>query len=63
VKLPAMFTAAEIAKLLGWETQRARRWLLRSGAGVKRSGRVICTPTSLAAHFPEILEAIARERE
>jgi hypothetical protein len=31
--------AADVARILGWETRRARRWLIASGAGVKRAGR------------------------
>lgn len=38
---------AEVAKLLGWPTQRARRWLLRVGAGDMRAGRVVTTPGRL----------------
>lgn len=61
MKLPPVLTSVDIAKLLGWSTPRARRWLLNTGAGQKRAGRVVTTPTALAAHFPEVLAVLARD--
>jgi hypothetical protein len=55
-------TAADIGKLLGWETRRARRWLISSGAGRKCGGRYIVTVAGLCAHFPEIF-SLVMERE
>lgn len=54
----AILTVGDVARKLGWDAQRARRWLQRSGAGVKRNGRIITTPTLLANHFPELLNEI-----
>ncbi len=51
--------AADVAKVLGWETRRARRWLCKSGAGRKVGGRHVATPASLLKHFPEAFEAMA----
>lgn len=53
---PVYIEAARVARLLGWDTRRARRWLVRSGAGVKRAGRWVTTPQLLGQAFPEVLE-------
>jgi hypothetical protein len=57
-------TAADVAKILGWETRRARRWLQSTGAGVRRGGRWVTTRGRLLDHFPELLDAleVAHER-
>lgn len=54
----AILTTADVAEKLGWDTQRTRRWLVRTGAGTKVGGRVITTPSRLASHFPELLNEI-----
>ena len=54
----AILTTADVAEKLGWDTQRTRRWLMRTGAGSKVGGRVITTPSMLASHFPELLHEI-----
>ncbi|MFM2416371.1 MAG: hypothetical protein RL385_1094 [Pseudomonadota bacterium] len=54
-----IITTDKVAAALGWSTKRARRWLLTTGAGEKRAGRVITTPTKLVEHFPEVWGAIA----
>lgn len=59
--LPALLLAADIAKLLGWPTWRARRWLVSSGAGSKRCGRWVTTLGKLGEHFPEVLALIAEQ--
>jgi hypothetical protein len=58
-----LFTAADIAALLTtdddvWSTLRAKRWLRRTGAGVKRGGRVITSLTRLRNHFPEVADMV-----
>lgn len=50
---------SDVADALGWDTQRARRWLQKTDAGTKRGGRVITTPDRLAAHFPEAFHEVA----
>ena len=47
---------ATLAKALGpeYDTQRARRLLQRTGAGVKVGGRVVTTPRLVADHMPEL---------
>lgn len=60
--LPTLIFTADVARYLGWSTTRARRWLLSTGAGVKRGNRVCTTPARLAAHWPEIFSAVV-ERE
>lgn len=54
-----ILSAADIAKLLGWETRRAKRWLRKSGAGRKLGRYYVTTPASLLRHFPEAFEAMA----
>lgn len=49
---------AKIAKVLGWRTQRAKRWLIREGAGVKIGGLWYTTRDRLRASFPEVLTAL-----
>jgi hypothetical protein len=56
---PKILSAADVAKVLGWETRRAKRWLRKSGAGRKVGGRYVATPASLLRHFPEAFEAMA----
>lgn len=38
-----------------WSTERARRWMVKSGAGVKRCGRIVTTRERLLQHWPEAL--------
>jgi len=52
------FTMTEIADMLGWRTERARNWLKRSNAVVKRNGRWVTTRRLLLATFPEILDEL-----
>lgn len=60
MKLKAqILTTSDVAEALSWDTQRARRWLKRSGAGIKRGGRIVTTPVLLASHFPELYQQIA----
>ena len=60
------YSAKDIAKLLGWATKRAKRWLKNSGAGFKRgkgpSAHWYTTPERLQAEFPELLDVLARKR-
>jgi len=57
----SIFTTQDLAERLEWSTQRTRRWLQRSGAGVKRNGRVVTTPQLLARNFPELWDEIVIE--
>lgn len=60
---PKLIDAATIAKILGWQTQRARRWLIKTGAGEKRAGRVVTTAQKLIAHFPEAFQEVMADVE
>lgn len=58
-----LILAADVARALSspgdeWTTERARRWLQKSRAGVKRNGRWVTTVTRLRDHFPEALDEI-----
>jgi hypothetical protein len=55
------FTTREIADLLGWQQQRARRWLKRADALVKRNGELVTTRELLCAAFPEAWQRIAED--
>ena len=57
-KRQVIMTTGDVARVLHWDTQRARRWLQRSGAGVKRNGRIVTTPGLLANHFPELFNEL-----
>ena len=54
-------SVAQVARLLGWRTQRAKRWLRREGAAVKIGDRWYTTRDRLRASFPEVLDAIPDE--
>jgi hypothetical protein len=53
-----LLSSAEVAKLLGWRTKRARKWLQREGLGVKIGSRWFTTPTKLREAFPEVYEEL-----
>lgn len=53
------FDSTDVAQIMGWNTQRARRWLLRTGAGEKRAGRVVTTLGKIQKHWPEIFSSAA----
>jgi DNA integrity scanning protein DisA with diadenylate cyclase activity len=53
---------AEVAKLVGWSTRRARRRLLATGAVEKRGGRFVTTLDRLRCHFPEVWQAVRMAR-
>lgn len=63
VKHARILTTSDVAGVLGWDTQRARRWLQRTEAGTKRGGRVITTRDRLASHFPEAFHEVALDFE
>ena len=47
------FTVPQIAKVMGWEVRRARRWLHRAKVLEKRHGTLVTTAERLASEFPE----------
>lgn len=49
--------AQDIAQLLDWPTQRARRWLMNNG-GRKIGGRWVITPTLVRDRFPGVFMGI-----
>ncbi len=58
-ELPEIITTDEIAEALKWSTQRTRRWLIKSGAGVKIGDRWVTTPALLREHFRPAWDAYA----
>lgn len=61
--MSAFLSVADIARVLGWRTERARRWLLRSGAAIRIGGLWYTTPERLRSEFPELLDAVCRDAE
>lgn len=60
------FTSADVARCLTsegdpWDERRARRWLVSTGAGVKRGGQYIATRESLVKCWPELYAEIRAE--
>lgn len=53
-----ILTSDQVGKAIGWPTQRARRWLLRTGAGEKRGTRVQTTIMKLLAMWPEAYSSV-----
>ena len=45
--------AADLAKILGWNTRRANRWMQSTGSGSKRGSRWITSAEILRKYFPE----------
>lgn len=56
-----LLSSAEVARLLGWRTKRARKWLQREAIGVKIGSRWFVTPTKLREAFPEVYEELMPE--
>ena len=49
--------------MLGWRTERAKRWLRREGAAVKKGAHWYTTDRLLVRHFPEAFEHLVLEAE
>ena len=64
-KLPgsSYLPLAEVAKLMGWETRRVRRWLAREGGMFKKGRYFYTTRDRMRAAFPEVWEEIALSLE
>ena len=56
---PIYLETKDVAALMGWNSRKARYWLLREGAAVKRGGRYYTTESRLRATFPEAFERLA----
>ena len=57
--MPKLLTTADVARVMGWTTRRAWRWLIKTGAGERRGGRIVTTRAKLVAHFPEVYHELA----
>lgn len=60
--LPVYITTDDVARLLGWSTQRATDWLKRENAVIKRAGRWVTTPERLRSSFPEVWDRLLEEK-
>jgi len=56
-----VLSCADVAQLLGWRTERARRWIRRHDIGFQVGSRWFTTPTKLRDAFPEVYTEIATE--
>ncbi len=55
---PPFISTAMVAQAMGWRVERARRTLLRTGAGKLIAGRVLATPGDLLVKLPEVFHAL-----
>lgn len=58
-----VLSAADVGKLLGWSTERARDWLIRNECGFKIGSRWFTTPTKIRDAFPEIYTEVLGDLE
>lgn len=60
------YSAKDIARIMGWTTHRAKRWLKRTGAGFKLGHgtgvRWYTTVDRLRSEFPELLDMLVRKK-
>ncbi len=56
IDLPKVVFVADIAKRIGWSTERTRRWLKSLGALEKRGRKFVTTKTKLRSVFPEMCD-------
>jgi hypothetical protein len=54
IKLPVYITPKEVADILGWTMQKARRWMRNAKILEVRGGRLVTTPDKLRDAFPEV---------
>lgn len=58
---PGLISTAEISEVLGpdkWPTHRVRRWLIRTGAAIRRGRHVYTTRAKLRESFHELYEEL-----
>jgi hypothetical protein len=60
---PVYISALQVARILGWNKQKALRWMKRCEVAVKRGGRWVTTPDLLRTEFPEVWNELLLERE
>ena len=61
IELPKVIFVNDVAKAIGWSTQRTRRWLKSLGAVEKRGNKWVTTKTRLKLALPEAYEAMEEE--
>ena len=49
--VPAILTVADVARILSWDYDRTRRWLLKHELVQKRGGVLITTPAKVRDRF------------
>lgn len=59
-RLPPVFGTAELAELLGWSSERVRRWCVRREIGTQRAGRkhLEITYSQLLEKAPDVYYAL-----
>jgi hypothetical protein len=61
--MKAYLSVPEVAKLIGWNTERTRKWLTRAKVIVRRGGRPVVTTERLHAEFPEAFQRLVMRDE
>lgn len=60
-KLPVYLTSRQVADLLTWDTQHARRWMIREEVAVKRGKYWLVPLSRLRAIFPEAYDEYCQQ--
>lgn len=58
---PVYLRVGEVARILRWDRNRARRWLKKAGCIVVRGGKSVVPVERLKLEFPEVYERISQE--
>lgn len=58
VRPVAYYSVTEVANMLGWPAQRARRWMMRTGLAVKIAGRWFAPRARFREVFPDLWEEV-----
>ena len=61
--LGVVLSTVDVANLLGWRVERARRWLQREGVGFQMGERWFTTPTKIRAAFPDVYQELTPKSE
>jgi hypothetical protein len=61
-KVPVLLYTGDVARLLGWRSERAHDWMIKNGVAAKApNGRYYTTPTKLIEAFPDVFQRLLFE--